>query len=159
LLIGIAGRDGVPNSPGADHQCGLSLIVAAAKALGRLTAIDFPYAFTQVFFIMSAGSAIRRPCQITRPEKIMGKKGKIPSPCIDVCKFKRAGHCIGCSMTKTQKKMFKSLKKPEHQEAFVEMLVLQQSAIGKYEHWAPAYARRCMKKGVHPKVAPLKKVG
>ncbi|MEM6670690.1 MAG: DUF1289 domain-containing protein, partial [Pseudomonadota bacterium] len=25
---------------------------------------------------------------------------KLPSPCIDVCKFRRAGHCIGCSMTK-----------------------------------------------------------
>ena len=27
---------------------------------------------------------------------------KLPSPCIDVCKFRRAGHCIGCSMTKSR---------------------------------------------------------
>ncbi|MEM7240341.1 MAG: DUF1289 domain-containing protein, partial [Pseudomonadota bacterium] len=25
---------------------------------------------------------------------------KIPSPCIDVCKYKLKGHCIACSMTK-----------------------------------------------------------
>jgi hypothetical protein len=83
-------------------------------------------------------------------------KSKVPSPCIDVCKFRREGHCIGCSMTKAQKKMFKKLKKPEHQEGFVEMLVHQQNGMGKYSHWAPAYARKCMKKGVHPKGLPIK---
>ncbi len=78
----------------------------------------------------------------------MGKKRKIPSPCVDVCKFRREGHCIGCSMTKTQKKMFKSLKKPEHQEAFVEMLVHQQNDMGRYSHWAPAYMKKLRKKNV-----------
>ncbi len=72
---------------------------------------------------------------------------KIPSPCIDVCKFKRAGHCIGCSMTKAQKSMFKALKKDKHREAFLEMLVLQQAAMGKYKAWEPAYLRKCAKKG------------
>lgn len=75
---------------------------------------------------------------------------KIPSPCIDVCKFKRQGHCIGCSMTKAQKKMFKALKKPEHQAAFVEMLRHQQANLGKYGHWTPAYVRKCAKKGTKP---------
>jgi predicted Fe-S protein YdhL (DUF1289 family) len=75
---------------------------------------------------------------------------KTPSPCIDVCKFKRAGHCIGCSMTKAQKSMFKNLKKDAHREAFVDMLITQQDVIGKYSHWAPRYARKCMKKGVKP---------
>lgn len=75
---------------------------------------------------------------------------KTPSPCIDVCKFKREGHCIGCSMTKAQKKMFKSLKKDAHRAAFVEMLVSQQSRLGKYRHWAPRYLRQCLKKGVKP---------
>jgi len=89
----------------------------------------------------------------------MGKKDKIPSPCIDVCKFRRAGHCIGCSMTKAQKKMFKALKKPDHQVAFVDMLVHQQGDMGKYRHWAPAYARKCLKKGVHPPVRGLAKAG
>lgn len=84
---------------------------------------------------------------------------KLPSPCIDVCKFKRQGHCIGCSMTKAQKKMFKSLKKNEHREAFVEMLIAQQDVMGKYSHWAPAYARRCLKKGSKPPFKRIVKAG
>ena len=75
---------------------------------------------------------------------------KIPSPCIDVCKFKRQGHCLGCSMTKDQKSAFKALKKPAHKRAFVEMLIAQMGQMGKYRHWTPAYARKCMKKGVKP---------
>ncbi len=75
---------------------------------------------------------------------------KTPSPCIDVCKFKRGGHCIGCSMTKAQKSLFKQLKKNKHREAFVEMLVGQQSQLGRYAHWAPAYLRKCLKKKVKP---------
>ncbi|MBT8476394.1 MAG: DUF1289 domain-containing protein, partial [Alphaproteobacteria bacterium] len=51
---------------------------------------------------------------------------KVPSPCIDVCKYKRQGHCIGCSMTKAQKSLYKSLKKPRHRAAFVGMLKVQQ---------------------------------
>ena len=78
---------------------------------------------------------------------------KLPSPCIDVCKFRREGHCIGCSMTKPQKKMFKQLKKPEHREAFIEMLMHQQANMGKYGHWAPAYAKKCEKKEAKPPVA------
>ncbi|MEL6642691.1 MAG: DUF1289 domain-containing protein [Pseudomonadota bacterium] len=87
----------------------------------------------------------------------MAKKRKVPSPCIDVCKFRRGGHCIGCSMTKAQKKMFKALKRPEHQHAFVDMLIHQQNDMGKYTHWAPRYARKCLKKGVHPPTGTVAK--
>lgn len=73
---------------------------------------------------------------------------KLPSPCIGVCKFKRAGHCLGCSMTKAQKSLFKTLKKAKHQHAFLDMLVHQQSDLGKYSHWPKAYARRCARKEV-----------
>ncbi|MEM9060876.1 MAG: DUF1289 domain-containing protein [Pseudomonadota bacterium] len=76
---------------------------------------------------------------------------KLPSPCIDVCKFKRAGHCIGCSMTKDQKSTFKSLKKESHRAAFLELLVAQQAQMGKYRAWPGAYARKCAKKGIRPK--------
>ncbi|MEP2641055.1 DUF1289 domain-containing protein [Roseobacter sp.] len=75
---------------------------------------------------------------------------KTPSPCIDVCKFKREGHCIGCSMTKAQKSLFKNLKKDSHREAFVDMLVTQQKAMGRYKHWAPQYLRKCLKKKAKP---------
>lgn len=73
---------------------------------------------------------------------------KLPSPCISVCKFKRAGHCIGCSMTKAQKSAFKSLKKNVHREAFVALVIAQQAVLGSYTHWQPTYEKRCRKKHV-----------
>ena len=73
---------------------------------------------------------------------------KVPSPCIDVCKFKRDGHCIGCSMTKAQKSLFKELKKEKHQIAFLEMLRQQQASLGKYSHWEPAYLKKLRKRKV-----------
>ena len=53
-------------------------------------------------------------------------------------------------MTKAQKSLFKKLKKNKHREAFVEMLVGQQSRLGKYRHWAPQYLRNCLKKKIKP---------
>lgn len=70
---------------------------------------------------------------------------KITSPCIDVCKYKRGGHCIGCSMTEDQKKIFKSLKKARMRQAFLTMLTAQQQVLGGYDHWEKAYARKCEK--------------
>jgi hypothetical protein len=55
---------------------------------------------------------------------------KTPNPCIDVCKYKREGHCIGCSMTKDQKSLFKSAKKNTHRDGFVKMLIAQQTQMG-----------------------------
>ncbi|RMA41694.1 DUF1289 domain-containing protein [Rhodophyticola porphyridii] len=71
---------------------------------------------------------------------------KYPSPCIDVCKFRRGGHCIGCSMTEAQKSMYKTLSKASHQEAFIKMLIAQQDVMGKFSAWEPAYLRKCKKK-------------
>ncbi len=53
-------------------------------------------------------------------------------------------------MTKPQKSMYKSLKKEAHRAAFVQMLVAQQKALGRYTHWAPAYLRKCLKKKARP---------
>lgn len=75
---------------------------------------------------------------------------KTPSPCIDVCKFKRDGHCIGCSMSKTQKSLFRSLKKDAHRDAFVQMLTAQQDRMGKYGHWREAYLKKLKKKKIKP---------
>ncbi|WP_106744963.1 DUF1289 domain-containing protein [Yoonia maritima] len=80
---------------------------------------------------------------------------KTPSPCIDVCKFKREGHCIGCSMTKSQKSIFKRLKKDSQRDGFVTMLMAQQEVMGKYAGWRIAYAKKCKKKGAE---APFKLV-
>lgn len=53
-------------------------------------------------------------------------------------------------MTKAQKSMFKQLKKDKHRQGFVQMLIGQQSRLGKYRHWAPEYMRKCLKKKVKP---------
>lgn len=73
---------------------------------------------------------------------------KLPSPCIDVCKFRREGHCIGCSMTKEQKKQFKKLDGKKKRRAFIEALTEQQAKMGKYRHWDVAYRKKCEKKNV-----------
>jgi predicted Fe-S protein YdhL (DUF1289 family) len=80
----------------------------------------------------------------------MAKKtsSKTPSPCIDVCKFKREGHCIGCSMTKAQKSLFKSLKKDVYRAGFVQMLTAQQECLGKYKHWDKAYRKKLAKRKI-----------
>ena len=76
---------------------------------------------------------------------------KIQSPCIGVCKFRRPGpagaHCIGCSMTKAQKKLAKRAKTRDEAEGFVALVVAQQAAMGRFAHWRPAYLKRCLKKG------------
>ncbi|MCH2077274.1 MAG: DUF1289 domain-containing protein [Rhodobacteraceae bacterium] len=71
---------------------------------------------------------------------------KIPSPCVSVCKYKREDHCIACSMTKSQKKIFKKLKKNAERAAFIEMLKHQQAQLGGYEAWALLYKRKAEKK-------------
>lgn len=75
---------------------------------------------------------------------------KTPSPCIDVCKYKREGHCIGCAMTKAQKQIFKTLKKESHREGFVQMLTAQQAQLGKYDHWTRAYLKKLKKRKIAP---------
>ncbi|WGH79425.1 DUF1289 domain-containing protein [Jannaschia ovalis] len=82
---------------------------------------------------------------------------KIPSPCIDVCKYRRAGpegarHCIACSLTKPQKKAFKPVKAPAARAALVRLIARQQAAMGGFGHWRAAYLKRCAKKGVTPPV-------
>lgn len=51
-------------------------------------------------------------------------------------------------MTKTQKSVYKKLKKDKHRLAFVQLLVSQQQLMGKYRGWAVAYAKKCEKKGI-----------
>lgn len=83
---------------------------------------------------------------------------KIPSPCIDVCKFRNAGHCIGCGMTKKQKKKFKRLDGKKAKRRFIGCLRVQQLQIGLKANWERAYRRRCRKKRLdcpldHPALA------
>jgi len=82
--------------------------------------------------------------------------GKVPSPCIDVCKFKRQGHCIGCGMSKAQKKSFKKLDGRKKKLAFLEDLMAQQAELGGYPMWPRAYRKVCRKKEVD---CPLDELG
>ena len=61
------------------------------------------------------------------------------SPCVKVCKYREDGHCLGCSMTKTQKKISKKLKSKDTQMAFVELVRVQQAYLGGYEAWEKAH--------------------
>lgn len=73
---------------------------------------------------------------------------KLPSPCIDVCKYRRGGHCIACSMTKVQKKMGKALDRPDQRAEFVALIWRQQQQLGGFGHWLGAYQQECRRKGV-----------
>ena len=53
-------------------------------------------------------------------------------------------------MTKAQKSLFKSLKNDDHRVGFIEMLTSQQSTLGQYTHWQPAYLKKLKKKKVKP---------
>ena len=78
---------------------------------------------------------------------------KILSPCVDICKFKRQGHCLGCSMTKAQKSLFKSLKNKQKLAAFISTLQEQQNHLGGYDDWPEAYRARCRKKSAQDVLA------
>ena len=72
----------------------------------------------------------------------------VPSPCIDVCKYKYKNHCIGCSMTKDQKKRFKKISSSKNKRKFLKFIVNQQTFLGKFKHWEKIYEKKCMKKGL-----------
>ena len=72
----------------------------------------------------------------------------VPSPCIDVCKYKYKNHCIGCSMTKVQKKRFKKISSFKNKRKFIKFIVNQQTFLGKFKHWEKIYEKKCMKKGL-----------
>lgn len=73
---------------------------------------------------------------------------KVPSPCIGVCKFKDAGHCIACAQTKRQKKMFKKLKSRKKRLKHLSVLLEQQDTLGGRPKWARIYRRLCARKGI-----------
>lgn len=72
---------------------------------------------------------------------------KAPSPCIGVCKFKDGGRCIGCSMTKPEKKGFKRLKRKQAKKDFLAELLVRLEGSGRLAYWTRMYRRRCERKG------------
>lgn len=72
----------------------------------------------------------------------------IPSPCIDVCKYKLRGHCIGCGMTQAQKREFDVLRDDVARRAFIDRLQAQHVALGdRFRGWPGAYRRKCEAEG------------
>ena len=69
-----------------------------------------------------------------------------PSPCIDICKYKDGGRCIGCAMTKPEKKRFKRLDGKAEKKAFFRTLAERLVRAGRYDRWAHVYRRKCDKK-------------
>lgn len=71
---------------------------------------------------------------------------KAPSPCIDVCKFRDAGRCVGCAMTKPEKKRFKRMAKKADKRAFLVLLVGRLEEAGRLAYWTRLYRRKCLRK-------------
>ena len=69
-----------------------------------------------------------------------------PSPCIDVCKYRANGECIGCAMTKPEKRRWKRLKGKAERKPFLRLLVERLQAERRYDKWARQYRRRCARK-------------
>lgn len=72
-----------------------------------------------------------------------------PSPCVDVCKYKRAGRCVGCMMTKLEKDTFPAHGGAETKRRFFEGLMDRLRSEHKNPaFWAIAYRRKCEREGV-----------
>jgi uncharacterized protein len=80
---------------------------------------------------------------------------KAPSPCIGVCKFRDEGRCIGCQMTKPEKKRFKRLKGKSERKPFLLLLRERLVARDRYNYWSRMYRRRCARKDA---VCPLDRI-
>lgn len=72
-----------------------------------------------------------------------------PSPCVDVCKYKRAGRCVGCMMTKAEKDSFPRSGSAEAKKSFFDGLMERLRSEHKNPaFWAIAYKRKCEREGV-----------
>ncbi len=102
--------------------------------------------------ILNWGSGYAERCRVG-PHQMEPALPKILSPCVDVCKFKLEGKCLGCAMTKKQKKAFRGLKTEKKKLKFITKLVRQQHAVGRHHYWRRVYLKKCAKKGVEPPLA------
>lgn len=71
-----------------------------------------------------------------------------PSPCIDICKYKRQGRCVGCTMTKAEKDGFPRSGDAARKRDFFRGLLERLANERNPAFWAGAYRRKCEKEGV-----------
>ncbi len=79
----------------------------------------------------------------------MGKKdksGKIPSPCIDICKDKH-GRCIACGRDKDDVRSWKHADSSEERLKLLVECIARTEEIGTKAFWEREYRRKCKKKG------------
>ena len=79
-----------------------------------------------------------------------------PTPCVGVCKFDGEGRCVGCAMTKREKKTCKKLRRKTQKRPFFQLLVVRLSGLRRLRYWSRMYRRKCDRKGVS---CPLDKLG
>lgn len=77
----------------------------------------------------------------------MGKKNKVPSPCVDVCKDRR-GVCIACGREERDKDAWKKAESRQEKLVLLAECVARTEAIGTRAFWEAEYRRKCRKKGV-----------
>lgn len=77
----------------------------------------------------------------------LGKKDKIPSPCVDICKDKR-GICIACGRDKRDKDAWKSADGRDEKLQLLAECAARTQALGTRGFWEAEYRRKCRKKGV-----------
>ncbi|MEL6335068.1 MAG: DUF1289 domain-containing protein [Pseudomonadota bacterium] len=71
-----------------------------------------------------------------------------PSPCVDICKYRRMGRCSGCAMTEMEKRAFDVMNDVD-KRAFLDTLIARQQEMGiNPAFWATAYRHKCRRAGV-----------
>ena len=79
-----------------------------------------------------------------------------PTPCVGVCKFDGEGRCIGCAMTKREKKASKGLRGKSQKRPFFERLISRLASLGRLRYWSRMYRRKCERKEA---TCPLDRLG
>jgi uncharacterized protein len=82
------------------------------------------------------------------------KFGRIPSPCIDICKD-RHGRCIACGRSEKDKRKWKKAESEDEQLALIAACLALTGEIGTRAFWEREYRRKCRKKGA---ICPLDSV-
>lgn len=78
---------------------------------------------------------------------LLGKKSKLPSPCVGICKDKR-GVCIACGRDEDDEKAWKRADGAKEKLALLEACARNTQVLGTRQFWETEYRRKCIKKGV-----------
>jgi predicted Fe-S protein YdhL (DUF1289 family) len=71
---------------------------------------------------------------------------KAPTPCVSICKFDDDGLCIGCAMTRREKKAVKRMDKKSVKRPYFQLLMARLESLGRLAYWTRMYRRKCERK-------------